>query len=96
MSDGKAWSTLSGEAVVMQHAIDKATNLNALSEEISLRINKTTNLTDNQSFRRVIQSCHPTQEQSLRWDIAIIRDRIIYEELEVYSVKSIVMLADLM
>ena len=94
MSDRKAWSTLSGEARVMQHAIDKAVHLKALSTELGFRVEKTTVLTDNLSLRRVVESGRPTQEQSLRRDIAIIRDQIVYSGVEVRFVKSPAMLAD--
>ena len=94
MSDRKAWSTLSGEARVMQHAIDKVVHLKALAEEIGFTVDRTTVLTDNLSLRRVIQSGRPTQEQSLRRDVAIIRDQIIYSGVEVRFVKSPAMLAD--
>ncbi len=36
----------------------------------------------------------PTQEQGLRRDVAIIRDQIVYNELEVRFVKSPAMIAD--
>ncbi len=94
MSERKAWSTLSGEARVMQHAIDKAAHLKALSKELGFKVMKTTVLTDNLSLRRVIQSGRPTQEQGLRKDVAIIRDQIVYNENEVRFVKSPAMLAD--
>ncbi len=94
MSQRKAWSTLSGEARVMQHAIDKATHLKALSMELGFKVMKTTVLTENLSLRRVIQSGRPTQEQGLRRDVAIIRDQIVYNEIEVRFVKSPAMLAD--
>ncbi len=94
MSDRKAWSTLSGEARVVQHAIDKAIHLKALSSELGFRVEKTTVLTDNLSLRRVIQSGRPTQEQSLRRDIAIVPDQIIYSGVEVRFVKSPAMLSD--
>ncbi len=94
ISERKAWSTLPGEARVMQHAIDKAAHLKALSIELGFALAKTTVLTDNLSLRRVIQSGRPTQEQGLRRDVAIIRDQIIYNEIEVRFVKSPAMLAD--
>ena len=78
----------------MQHAIDKATHLKALADEIGLELSKTTVLTDNLSLRRVIQSGRPTEEQGLRRDLAIIRDQIIYNDIEVRFVKSKAMLAD--
>ena len=78
----------------MQHAIDKATHLKALSDEIGLPLAKTTVLTDNLSLRRVIQSGRPTQEQGLRRDLAIIRDQIVYNDISVRFVKSNAMLAD--
>ena len=37
-SQRKAWSTLSGEARVMQHAIGKATHLKASSAELGFRV----------------------------------------------------------
>ena len=74
----------------MQDAIDKATHLEALSDEIGLPLAKTTVLTDNLSLRRVIQSGRPTQEQGLRRDLAIIRDQID----QIRFVKSKAMLAD--
>ncbi len=93
-SERKASSKSSGEARVMQHAIDKATHLKALSNEIGLPLGKTTVLTDNLSLRRVIQSQRPTQEQGLRRDLAIIRDQIVYNDISVRFVKSKAMLAD--
>ena len=94
MSERKAWSTFSGKARAMQHAIDKAVHLKALSAELGFLVEKTTVLTDNLSLRRVIPSVKLTQEQSLRRDVAIIRDRIVYSGVEVRFVKSPAMLAD--
>ncbi len=95
-SERKAWSTLSGEARVMQHAIDKATHLNlkALADEIGRELNKTTILTDKLSLRRVIQSGRPTQEQGLRRDLAIIRDQIVHNDMNIRFMKSMAMIAD--
>ncbi len=78
----------------MQHAIDKAIHLKALADEIGLELNKTTVLTDNLSLRRVIQSGRRTQEQGLRIDLAIIRDQIIYNDIDFRFVKSKTMIAD--
>ena len=94
MSERKAWPTLSGEARVMEQAIDKAIHLKALSEKLGLSVQKTTVLTDNLSLRRVIQSGRPTQQQSLRRDIAVLRDQIVYNNVEVRFVKSPAMLAN--
>ena len=66
----------------------------ALADVIGLALAKTTVLTDNLSLRRVIQSGRPTQEQGLRRDLAIIRDQIVYNDIEVRFVKSKAMLVD--
>ena len=94
MSDRRAWSSLAAEAQAMQGALDKAIHWQALRYEMNWPIKHVTVLTDNLSLRRVVNSGRPTQEQSLRRDIAIIRDMIIYKNIRVRFVKSEAMLAD--
>ncbi len=94
MSDRRAWSSLAAEAQAMQGALDKAIHWQSLKTEMNLPIKHITVLTDNLSLRRVVYSGRPTQEQSLRREVAIIRDMIIYNNIRVRFVKSEVMLAD--
>ena len=90
----KRWSINSGEARVLQQAIDKGAHFKALAFELNLIIKKVTILADNLSLSRVIQSCRPTQEQGLRRDIAIIRNQIVHKDLRVRYAKNEAMLAD--
>ena len=94
MSERKAWSSLAAEAQALRAALDKAIHWQSLRREMDLPIRKITVLTDNVSLRRLVHSGRPTQEQSLRRDVAIIRDMIIYNQIKVRFVKSEVMLAD--
>ena len=76
MSDRRVWPSLAAEA----QAIDKATHWQSLRREKDLRIRNITVLTDNLSLNRVVQSGRPTQEQSLRSDIAVISDLLTHND----------------
>ena len=82
-AERRIWSTLAAETFVLQKAIDKAVYLKGLMKEMGAPISKVTAITDNLSLRRVVYSGRPTQEKRMKKKIAVVRDAMVTEQVEV-------------
>ncbi len=79
-ADRKAWSSLAGETVVLQQALDQLVHIHAVLRELKINVAKASALTDNLSLRRCVCSGRPTKEERLKKELAIIRDILTSEK----------------
>ncbi len=93
-AERRTWSTLAAETFVLQKAIDKAVYLEGLMKEMGAPISKVTAITNNLSLRRVVYSGRPTQEERMKKEIAVVRDVMVTEQIEIRYVPGHKMLAD--